>query len=66
MKNKCSIYWILVFPERFKMALVADESEVLPEGEDEILHVMDDGVLHRPLVHVLPVADTQFLHVDEV
>ena len=48
------------------LTLIADESEVLPEGKDEILHVVDDGVLHRPLVHVLPVADAQFLHVDEV
>ena len=56
----------MVFPERLQMILVTDESEVLSECEDEILHVVDDGILYRALVHVLAVADAKFLHVDEV
>ncbi len=48
------------------MSLVVHKSEVLAEGEDEILHVMDDSVLHRPLIHILLVTDAQFFHIDVV
>ncbi len=46
------------------MILVADEGKVLPESKDEVLNIMDNGVLHHPLVHILLIPDSQFLHID--
>ena len=46
------------------MILVTDEGEILPEGKDEILNIMDNGILHHPLIHILLISDSQFLHID--
>ena len=48
------------------MLLVAHKSEVASKGHDEILHVVDDGILDLPFVHVRLVAFADFLHIDEI
>ena len=57
---------VLILAERLQMVLIADKSEILPKGEDEILHIVDDGVLYHPFIHVLLVPDAQLFHIDIV
>ena len=57
---------VLVFAEGVQMVLVADEGEVLAEGEYEVLDVVDDGVFHDPLVDIPAIPGAEFLDVDEV
>ncbi|WP_223926811.1 hypothetical protein [Prevotella lacticifex] len=40
--------------------------KVLPEGHDEVLHIVDDGLFDNPLINILFVTLPQLLNVHKV
>lgn len=39
--------------ERLQMVLIANKRKVLSKGHDEVLHVVDDGLLNYPFINIL-------------
>ena len=39
--------------ELLQMVLIANKRKVLHEGHDEVLHVVDDGLLNYPFINIL-------------
>ena len=52
--------------ELLQMILIANKRKVLPEGHDEVLHIVDDGLLDYSLINILFVTLPQLLDVHEV
>lgn len=48
------------------MVLVADEREIVAEGHNEPLYVLDDFLLHNTLVNIFFVTLSDFLNIDEI